>query len=178
MKCGLAYIFVVLLFIGCSGQKTNKNDKSTAFNLIDMTIEGETGVYSLKMSESGKTYICIDENRNKKSIYYTFDIGEKEKDSINYLVRQIKQTKIDTLYTANCDDCISYRIIIKSKDVIVKTKVELKDDSVDSLKYMNKLVSYLSNIAITTKNLLEENFKFNSKTSEFYPIQFTPPPRE
>jgi len=146
MKHIIVQILVIILFFGCCGQKSNKNDKSTTFDLIDMTTEDETGVYSLKISESGKTYICINENR-KESVYYTFNIGDKEIDSINYLVRQIKQTKIDTLYKANCVDCGPYRIIIKSKDVIVKTKVEFCDDPAASLKYMNKLVSYLSDIA-------------------------------
>ena len=177
MKQILIQLFFVFLLVGCNERKPSKNNKSTTFDLIDMSIKQETGIYSLKISDLGKTYICFDELR-RHSIYYTFNVGEKEIDSINYLVRQIKQIKIDTLYKAHCEDCSSYRIIIKSNDFIIKTMVENSDNSITSLKYMNKLVSYLSYIARTSKNELEMNFKFESKTSEFYPKQFIPPPRE
>jgi len=177
MKHILVHIFVILLFWGCNGQKSNKTNISTTFDLIDVTIEQEIGVLSLRISETGKTYIRINENRNE-SAYYTFNIGEKEIDSVNYLVRQIKQTKIDTLYTANCVDCGSYRIIIKSKDIIIKTKVENFDNPAVCLKKMNELVSYLDNIARTSKKQLEKNFIFESKTREFDSNRFIPPPRE
>lgn len=177
MKQILIQLVVVLLLIGCNERKSSKNDKLTTFDLIDLSVKQETGVYSLKISGLGKTYICFDDLRNH-SIYYTFNVGEKEIDSINYLIRQIKLIKTDTLYTAKCEDCSSYRIVIKSKDFIVKTKVENSDNSIATLKYINKLVSYLGHIARTSKKELEINLKFESKTSEFYPIQFIPPPQE
>ena len=118
MKQILIQLVVVLLLIGCNERKSSKNDKLTTFDLIDLSVKQETGVYSLKISGLGKTYICFDDLR-KHSIYYTFNVGEKEIDSINYLIRQIKLIKTDTLYTAKCEDCSSYRIVIKSKDLII-----------------------------------------------------------
>ncbi len=169
MRRILCYSFVIMIFSCCSEKRIDKVDYSNVFDKIDVSIyDGETNFYSLKILNSGKTYICINKHR-EPDIFYTFNMGDKELDSISFLVNKIFQTKIDTLYKEDCADCGCYRIIINSKNIVFESKVENINNSIVCLKNMNQLIIYLMQISDTSKKSLDSVFKFESKTREFYP---------
>lgn len=175
MKHILFYLIALIIFISCS-KKTNKDLNFNPFDEIDVSIfDGETSYYSLKIDNSGKTYISINKY-GKSDVLFIINIGNDELDSISFLVNKITKIDIDTLYQGNCADCGSYRIIIKSNGGVIKTKVENINNSVEYLKNLNKLISYLMHIANDSKSEIDNVFIFESKTREFYPS--VPPPQK
>ena len=159
----------LFLFLFCLGGCKRESTVSTNFDQIDVTIfNGWTDVYSIKVINTGKTYV-FNEKYKKGKTYYTMTLGKNELDSLSKMTDIIFKTQIDTLYTSRCVDCGAFNLIIKSKDQLFKSSVNGIGTYSQEFDKMNSLVFYLYQIAEKSKNMLDSVFVFESRIKGFYP---------
>jgi hypothetical protein len=145
---------------------------SLPFNSIDYSYDnGWTGVYSIKIDNTGKTYI-LGEDINKGKLFVRTEITSKSMDSLFTLVNKINSANLDTLYKKNCEDCGYYYLIIKKQSEVVKLFVQGRRNNDNDLMEVNKLSDYLESLISETYDNVK-SVKFESRTSAFNPV---PPP--
>ena len=174
------YIFflLVVFLVGCKNETCkNKDDvyKVNTFEYIDLSIyDGWSDYYSLKLLNDGNMYVNNYRHR-RGNIYFKFNIGNGELDSVSNIVGILLKSSVDTLYYRSCHDCSSYNLIIETSSKKFKSFVQGVDNHNTSTQDMNGLVSFLHNIVRYTTFSIDSVFNFESKTSYFSPPP--PPPR-
>jgi hypothetical protein len=157
------HFIILIIFICFSCSRFDKNDNKLSFEVIDASIyDGWTNVSSLKMFNTGKTYICVDKY-NEPNLYFTVSVKGKELDSISKMADKIFKSHLDTLYKKGCEDCGYYNLIIKAENKNFKSYVDGRDFQNNNIKSMNELICYLENIISVSKNSIDSAFTFESK---------------
>ena len=142
---------MLITFMSC----TQRSKEVVCFDLIDVSMyNGWTDYYCLKIFKSGKVFIFNDKFK-KGETYFRVNISKNEIDSISKLVEIILDSKIDTFYKRDCQDCGSYNLIIKAENKKFKSFVNGITGSNKEIKCMNNLINYLYKIAERSRDSID-----------------------
>lgn len=147
-------------------------NKDHSFEYIDFSYyNGWTDYYSVKILPTGEFYV-FNSSFKKGQTFLKYYFDKSSLDSIVKLTKLIHGLKIDTAYKRNCQDCEMYNMIIKYRDKKFKLYVYGIYNSNDRTKIVTELVYYALGFTSNYRDSVSANFKFESRTKQFYP----PPP--
>jgi hypothetical protein len=166
MRRILLLLITIILFSSCKKNPTND------FDYIEYSsFDNGNILYSIKIFPDGKINIYSYNFFRPQKKYYSVTIDKKEMDSIVSLSKQILDTKIDSVNKFDCIQCLSFCLIIKTKNRKFETKYLGE-------KFSNKNLPQLHRFAIQMDNLLNKQIRTIDSTFVFESISeyLLPPP--
>jgi hypothetical protein len=73
-------------------------------------------MFGVKIQNDGKTYLSVENTMTQVKTNYFLHLASNDIDTISSLIRNILVNKFDSIYEFGCDQCLTYSLIIKTKD--------------------------------------------------------------
>ncbi len=118
---------IVILIILISSCKNSNYKKELNCDYIEISYDnGWTGGTAIKINKDltyKKCYYHIISDVDSCSCFVDNLAAGEYLDRINKMIDSLKNSKIDSIYDANCQDCGAYIIRIKYPDKMIKTMI-------------------------------------------------------
>ena len=151
------FILTIVILSSC-----NKKQLPNFENIDYSRFGNDEVIYSLKIYDDGKTNIYKYNLRKERKSFYTVTLDKIELDSISSLSKLILNAKFDTLNEFGCDQCLSYCLIINSKNHKFKTSYFGQLFAEKNMHLLDRFAVQMDKIAAKSIETVDSTFVFES----------------